>query len=474
MKSLDISRNNKKSFQMPHIFIILFSFIFIVSLLTYIIPAGSYDRTIGVEGRSILISDSYKTIPKNPISLLELFVAIPKGFVEAGWVIVLTFCVGGGFLVVKKTGIIYAAISWMAKKLRKRGLLIIPILMTVFAIIDAFIGMPELCLVYVPILLPLTFALGFDSITAVAIALIGSAAGFTAALTNPFTIGIAQKIAGLPLYSGAGYRVLVLVITLTVGIIFVVRYAKRVRANPESSLMFEADKVIKEKFLGDDEDLSVAIGGRQIIAGVSAVLLFILLIFGVFLLGWDMPEIGGIFIAIGVVSGLIAGLSGEEISEAFLEGCKDVLMGALIIGIARGIIVIMVESQIIDTVIYGLSLFVQFLPAQVTSVGMLIVQSFFNFLVPSGSGQTVITMPIMAPLADLVGVTRQTAVLALQFGDGISNIFYPTSGYFMASLAIARVPWDKWAKFMLPLFLIWSGLGAVFLIIAQAIQWGPF
>ncbi len=473
-KSAGSAKLQGKKFQMPHIFVILFVFIFVVSAFTYIIPAGIFDRTEGVEGRSVIVPDSFHTIERTPVSLLDLFVAIPEGFVQAGWVVVLTFCVGGGFLVVKKTGVIHAAIGWLAKKLKNKGILIIPILMTTFAVIDAFIGMPELCLVYVPLILPLALALGFDSITAAAIALCGSAAGFTAALTNPFTIGIAQKISGLPLYSGAGYRIIVLITTLAVGIIFVMRYANKVRKNPESSLMYEADKKIKEQVLGSDFETVEKINTRQVLAGFSAVALFILLIFGVFSFGWDMPQIGGIFVAIGIVSGLIAGLSGREISEAFFEGCKDVLLGALIIGIARGIIVVMSDGQIIDSVIYGLSLFVQNLPPAITSVGMLAVQSLFNFLVPSGSGQTVITMPIMAPLADLVGLTRQTAVLALQFGDGISNIFYPTSGYFMASLALARVPWEKWAKFMFPLFMIWTLVGAIFLIIAQMIQWGPF
>lgn len=466
--------DQEKKFQIPHIFVILFFFIIVVSALTYIIPAGTFDRVKGVEGRSVIVPDSFQRLERNPVSLLDLFVSIPEGFVQAGWVVVLTFCVGGGFLVVRKTGVIHAAMSWLAEKLRNKGILIVPILMTVFAVIDAFIGMPELCLVYVPLILPLALVLGFDSITAVAIALCGSAAGFTAALTNPFTIGIAQKIAGLPLYSGAVFRIITLFFTLIVGVIFVMRYALKIRKNPESSLMYEADKLIKEQVLGSGDEAVAKITARQKLAGLTAIVLFFLLIYGVFRLGWDMPQIGGIFIAIGIVSGLIAGLSGKEISEAFFQGCRDVLLGALIIGIARAIIVVMSDGQIIDTVIFGLSLFVQKLPPAVTSVGMLLVQSLFNFLVPSGSGQTVITMPIMAPLADLVGVTRQTAVLALQYGDGISNIFYPTSGYFMASLALARVPWEKWAKFMLPLFFIWTVVGAVFLVIAQVIQWGPF
>ncbi len=461
--------------RMPHIFVILLSFIFLMAVLTYIIPAGVYER-VPVEGttRMMIDPESYHQVDRTPVSLLKLLVAIPQGFVEAGWVVVLTFCVGGAFVVVKKTGAIAIGVDALAKKMSKRGILVIPVLMAVFAFVDAFIGMPELCMVYVPILLPLMLVLGFDSITAAAVALIGSAAGFTAALTNPFTVAIAQKIAGLPLYSGIYFRLITLITTLAIGIIFVMRYARKVQKNPQSSSMYDFDKPRRETLLAEGSGESVKATTKQKLAGISAIAMFLVLIFGVLKYKWDMPEIGGVFIAIAIVSGLLGGLSSKEISESFIQGCHDVLVGALIVGIARGVAVVMVQGQIMDSIVFGLGNAVQSMPSAVTSVGMLIVQSLFNFLVPSGSGQTLITMPIMAPLADIVGVTRQTAVLALQYGDGISNIFYPTSGYFMASLALAGVPWEKWAKFMLPLFGIWTFTGAVFLIIAQVIQWGPF
>ncbi len=463
----------KKKFEMPHIFIILISFIAIMSILTYIVPAGVYDRIPGPEGRMMIDPESYHVIERTPVSLLKFFTAIPQGFVEAGWVVVLTFCVGGGFLVVKKTGIIEIVVSNMAKKLAGGGLIIIPVLMAIFGIVDAFIGMPELCMVYVPIVLPLALALGFDSITAAAIALVGSAAGFTAALTNPFTVGIGQKIAGLPLYSGAGYRIITLIVMYSIGMFYVLRYAKKVQKNPELSAVYEEDLIQRERLKDTTKELQTATT-RQKLAGLSAILLFALMIYGVFVFKWDMPEIGAIFIAMGVVSGIIAGLSGNEICEAFLQGCQDVLAGALIVGIARGVTVVMNQGQIMDTIIFGLAKMVKGMPPSITSIGMLIVQTLFNFLVPSGSGQTLITMPIMTPLADIVGVTRQTAVLALQFGDGFSNILYPTSGYFMASLALAGVKWPKWAKFILPLFLTWVVASGLFLVIAQAIKWGPF
>lgn len=466
---------SEKSLRVPHIYVILFSFIAIMAICTYLIPAGIYDR-IPVEGTSRVMIDptSYHTIARTPVGLLDLFIAIPQGFVEAGWVVVLTFCVGGGFVVVKKTGAIRVGVDKLAQKLAQKGILIIPVLMAVFAIIDAFIGMPELCMVYVPIILPLMLVLGFDSITAAAVALCGSAAGFTAALTNPFTVAIAQKIAGLPLYSGIAFRVVTLIVTLIVGILFVMRYANKIKKNPLASSMYELDLTKREELLESNNNNVEKATKNEKLAGISAILIFCIMIFGVLQYQWDMPQIGGIFIAMGIVSGLLGGLSTRQISDAFTEGCHDVLIGALIIGIARGVAVVMVQGQIMDTIVYGLAQMVQSLPSAITVLGMLVVQTLFNFLVPSGSGQTLITMPIMAPLADIVGVTRQTAVLALQYGDGLSNIFYPTSGYFMASLALAGIPWEKWAKFMLPLFLIWTCVGGVFLVIAQMIQWGPF
>lgn len=463
----------KKKMKVPHIFIILLGIMVIVAIMSYLVPAGEFVRVEGPGGRMMIDPDSYHVVESNSTSLMGLFKAIPEGFVQAGWVIALTFCVGGGFVVVKKTMAINGAITWLSKKFAKNGIIIIPILMITFAIIDCFIGMCELTMVYVPIILPLMFALGFDSMTAAATALVGSAIGFSAALANPFTVGIGQKIAGLPLYSGWQYRIVVLIGMAIIGITFVMRYAKKVRDNPKSSIMYELDKRTKE-FVGAGEETHVAINPRQKFAGVSALVLFCLMVVGVFNWGWDMPEIGATFIIIGIVAGIISGMNGREICEAFLEGCQDVLLGALIVGVARGVGVIMTDAMLIDTIIHSLAQVIQGLPGAITSVGMLVVQTLLNFLIPSGSGQTVVTMPIMAPLSDLVGVTRQTAVLALQFGDGFSNIFYPVSGYFMATLALARVPWEKWVKAMLPLFGWFTVASASFLIIAQMIQWGPF
>lgn len=464
----------KKKFQMPHIFIILYAIILVIAALSYILPAGEYTRILDPNtGREIIDPNSYHVIASTPTTVMQLFQAFPSGFVEAGWVVVLTFCVCGGFYMVNKSGAIGGVITWLSNKLKDKGIIIIPILMVTFAAIDCFIGMCELCMVYVPIILPLMLMLGFDSMTACATALCGSAIGFTSALANPFTTIIGQKIAGLPLLSGWQYRLISMIVVGAIGIGYVMRYASMVKKDPTKSLVYESDLELRKQ-LDLDNKTEYKLNFRQKLAGVIALVLFIIMIIGVFKWGWDLPQIGGIFMAMGIVSGLVSGMTGNELCETFLEGCQQVLLGALIVGLSRGVSVVMSDAHITDTIIHGLAMVLQSLPGSVTAVGMLIVQTMLNFLIPSGSGQTVVTMPIMAPLADLVGVTRQTAVLALQYGDGFSNIFYPVSGYFMATIALGHVPYDKWIKRMLPLFGMWTLAAAVFMIIAQLIQWGPF
>lgn len=465
----------KKKMHVPHTFIILLGLILLISILTYIIPAGAYDRYPDeATGRMLVDPESFHEVEKNPTDIIHFFSSSVDGMVDAGYVVVLTFAVGGGFFVLEKAGIITSAISMLARKLKNRGIILIPILMIVFALLDCFVGMCELTMVYVPILLPLMLAMGYDSMTAAATALVGSQIGFTLALANPFTTIIGQKISGLPLMSGWGYRLIWMIAFLAVGIWYICRYATKVKKNPESSSMFEIDKKTRLE-LGDTDIETVApLNTRQKIAGLVSIAIFIVMIIGVILWGWDMPEIGGAFVAIGIIGGLIAGMSGEEICQAFIEGCGRVLEGALIIGVSRGIAVVMTNANIIDTIVHFFGTLLQGVPGVLSAVGMMVAQTIIEFFISSGSGQAVATMPIMAPLADLIGVTRQTAVMACQFGDGLTNILYPVSGYFIASIGLAHVPYEKWVKFFMPLLCIEWVMAIACMIIAQVIQWGPF
>ncbi|MBQ2928924.1 MAG: YfcC family protein [Clostridia bacterium] len=463
-----------RKFKVPHTFIILLALILFVGILTYFVPAGSYERYYDEEtGRNLVDPTTFTEVEKNPMGVVEYFAAGVDGFVEAGYVIALTFAVGGGFFILEKAGIITGAISMLARKIKNRGIIIIPILMIAFALCDCFVGMCELTMVYVPIILPLMLAMGYDSMTAVATALIGSQIGFTLALANPFTTVIGQKIAGLPIMSGWELRLIAMVIFLAVAIVYICRHATKVKADPMSSSMYEIDLKTRESI--DDSVLATAtLNTRQKIAGIVAILIFIYMIYGVITMGWDMPQIGAAFLAIGIIGGVIAGMKGEAICAAFLEGSVSVLEGALIIGLSRGIAVIMDNAMITDTIINAMASVLQNIPAVLSAVGMMVAQTIIEFFISSGSGQAVATMPIMAPLSDMLNITRQTAVMACQFGDGLTNILYPVSGYFMATLGLAKVPYEKWVKWFLPLLIIEWVLAIIFMVVAQLIQWGPF
>ncbi len=468
--------NKRKAFKVPHAFVILLMTITVVSLLTYIIPSGEYVRTPNAEGIMIAEANSYHLIEDQTVSLMQFLTAIPRGFVEAGWIIAMTFFVGAAFEVVKKIGLIPAMIESMASRYATRGIWAIPVLMFVFALIDSIIGTPELVVVYIPIVLPLMIRLGFDSITACAVVLCGSAAGFSAALTNPFTIAIGQKLSGLPLYSGWRFRVVTFIVTFGIGAIYVMRYASKIQKDPSISATYEDDAAKRAMYLQGEtsKNNKVVLDIRQKIAGVYSLGMMAMMLIGIIVLKWDLPEMSAMFLAVGVGAGLIVKMDVNELCETLIVGFQEMVIGAMVIGASRAISVVMTDSQIIDSVVHGLATVLTNLPGSVMILGILVAVSFLNFLIPSGSGKAVVLFPILAPLADLVGITRQTAVVAYQFGDGFTNYLWPTVGYFMAALAIGGVSWQKWAKFYLPLFGLWLCSSTAFLFIAQFIKLGPF
>lgn len=476
-KTNEISSANagrkKKSFEMPHIYVILFIFSAIAAVLTYIVPAGQYNRVPGPNGRTTIDPNSYQVVESTPVGPVDFMLAIPKGLMDAGTVVFFTFIIGGMFMVLRRTGIIEIGVDKLTRRFAHNTIVIVPVLMTTFAVIATLIGTQELALVYVPVILPLMLALRFDSVTAAAVALCATTAGFTAGVLNPINTGLGQQLADLPVYSGMGLRVLAFAAILLSGIFYVTRYALKVKNNPALSLMEgDAKELEKRKhYQHADDEGALTATSRQKWASLAAFGFFATLVWGVMTQGWFMMEMAGLFIIMGVVVGLIAGLKTSDICDGFNEGFRDVLVGAMICGIARAVAVVLEEGQIMDTLVFGLGNLVGEFPAIFSAIGMYLAQLGFNFVVPSGSGQALVTMPIMAPLADLVGVTRQTAVLAYQLGDGIGNILYPTSGYFMATLALAGVSWNKWVKFFLPLFATWVAISMGFLIFAQFTQW---
>lgn len=455
----------------PHVYTLLFAILIIAALATWVVTPGAYERVEGPGGRMIVDPDSFHVVERSPVGFFGLFQAVHKGMVQSADIIFFIFIVGAAFSVINATGAIEAGIEAAARQLRGSERLAIPILVILFSLGGAIFGMAEETLAFIPVIVPFMLALGFDSVTAAGIVLAGANAGFSAAFMNPFTVGVAQGIAELPLFSGMGLRLAAYASFVLVTAGYIYWYAGRVKANPLISPTYAEDRA-KEKDLGLDQARTFEPRHKLVLLVVAASI--VMLVYGVVKLGWYITEIAGLFLAMGVLGGLAGRLSPDQIAEEFVKGAKELTYGALLVGLARSLLVVLSDGHIMDTLLHSMATAISGLPSLFTAWGMYAVQCVLDFVVPSGSGQAAVSMPIMAPLADLVGVTRQTAVLALQFGDGISNIYSPTSGYFMAGLALAGVTWPKWLRWVAPLIAMQYILGLTFMTIAQLIHYGPF
>jgi len=457
----------------PNTFLIIFSLLIIVAVLTWIIPAGEYERT-ELHGRQVVQADSFTFTESNPQNIDDVLLAPIRGFVDAALIIGLVLIVGGAFGIFHKTAALDAAILGIANihnKSKAVQLFLIPLLMIIFSLAGATFGMSEEVIPFILVFVPLALMLGYDTITGIAIPFIGAGAGFAGAFLNPFTVGIAQDISGLQLFSGIGYRLFCwLIITLT-AILFVTSYAKKIKRNPGLSITYNSDLQKKQEIkLSNVNDFSGLSFNHKIVLA-AFILGLAVLVFGVLQYGWYIEEISAVFLFTGIMVGILGKLSVDEITSSFVQGAKDLAATALIIGLARGILILSQDGKIIDTILFALSNPISTFHPIISSQAMFIVQTMINFFVPSGSGQAVLTMPVMAPLSDLVNVSRQTAVLAFQFGDGFSNMIIPTSAVTMGVLALADVPWEKWARWLLPLEIIFLIVGLLLLIRPYFLAW---
>lgn len=465
----------KKKFRLkvPNTYLLIFSLLVLIAALTWIIPGGRYERTI-MNGREVVVPNSFKYVESHPQGIFDLFISPLKGFVEAALIIGFVLIVGGAFNVLAKTDAINSLINKLAKAYKTSKLLqnlFIPVLMLMFSLGGATFGMNEEIIPFVLIIVPICLALGYDSIVGVAIPLIGAHIGFASAFLNPFNVGIAQGIAEVPLFSGIGYRMISWAISTAVAILFLLWYVRRLKKNPRISPMFEEDEARRKNEHFDviyNNDNHFSLRHKAVL--ITFVLSLVLLVVGVVEFQWYIEEIAGMFFIMGIVVGIIGGLKSDDLIKAFVDGAKDLVGTALIIALARATLVLSRDANIIDTILYGLSPFIESSSPVFASQKMFVVQAIINFFVHSGSGQAALTMPIMAPLADLAGVTRQTAILAFQFGE-YTNIIIPTSAVTMGALSMARVPWDKWAKWVLPLMIILFVLGFILLIPPNLIGW---
>ncbi|NKF50025.1 putative basic amino acid antiporter YfcC [Shewanella sp. WXL01] len=488
-KTKSVNSRSVNSRSMPDAFIILFFVVLVAAIATHIIPAGKFATEINQEtGKKVLVSDSYQVVEDfqgvplfadggNAGFLNFAFEGMVSGDKWGSAIGVMMFIIltGGAFGIVMKTGSINNGVIALISKTQKLEVLFIPILFTLFSLGGAIFGMGEEAIAFCIVLLPLMLAIGYDSITTVMVTYVATQIGFAASWMNPFSVAIAQGIADIPLMSGMEFRVIMWFVLTAIGVVFTMRYAANIKAKPELSANYLVDKTYKSETPStastfDKTDTAIL---------ASFFLAIIWVIWGVVAKGYYIPEIASQFFTMGVVIGLIAvvfkRLSVNEVADAFKQGAKDLLPAAMIVGMAKGIVIILGgdqadEASVLNTVLYGAANVIGELPTTLSALLMFVFQSVFNFFIASGSGQAALTMPLMAPLGDLVGVSRQVAVLAFQLGDGLTNLIIPTSASLIGCLGVARIDWLVWAKFISKFMLLIMTSAALFIVVAVFIN----
>ena len=462
----------KKKFVFPNTYVIIILMMIVAVLLTWIIPSGEFERVKDeVSKQSIIIPGTFKYIENNPISLFKIPVYIMKGLAKASDIVFLVIIVGGAFNIIIETGMFQSFAGRLTKIFSNKEVLIIPAFSTIFALacttmgVNTFIG-------FAPIAVIIARSIGYDAIVGVSMVALGGAIGFSTGTFNPFTTGVAQSLAGLPIFSGLGYRFVCLVVFLIVTNIYIIWYAKKIKANPESSVVYEMEQ--ENKKIEVSEKQHDKIEGRHYLVLLIVIACFVLLVYGSQNWKWKLQENAAMFIWMGVLSGFAYGFGPSKIAEEFTKGAKKLVYGALMIGMANGISLILTDGKILDTTVQYLGGLLVTLPSYFQAAGMFLMQLLINGLITSGSGQAAATMPIMLPVADIIGMTKQTAVLAFNFGDGLSNYILPTSSALMGFIAMVGISYSNWMKFMWRLFLIWTVVGAVLVIVANSINYGPF
>jgi uncharacterized ion transporter superfamily protein YfcC len=438
----------------PHPLTLLVGCVLVAAALTWVLPAGKFQRREDpVTGRSVVVPGTYARVEAQPVGPFQAFVAIPKGIVDAASVIGLVFLIGGGFTVVERVGTFARLVGGLVLRLRHRGILVIPVASLAFSLGGIMMQMQEELIAFVPVLLLLVRQLGFNPVTAVAMSLGAAAIGASFSPVNPFQVIIAQKVAELPPASGLGFRLAFLVPALGLWIGGTMLYASRTRRSPEWST----------------REGRVPLHWRDVVIVLSILAAFAIYIYGAQRLGWEFNELAALFFLVGVLAGLLGRLGVAGTADAFVDGFKSMALASLLIGFARAIYVVLNEGQIVDTVVQGLFTPIAGLPATLSALGMMGVQMVIHIPVPSTSSQAVLTLPLLVPVSDLIGLSRQVTVLAYQYGAGLCEVITPTNGALMAMLAAAGVRYEDWLRFVIPLCGLLMLLATIAIVTAVAV-----
>lgn len=453
-------------------FLILLSVVVVCAVLSYFVTPGAFDRTV-LDGKTIVVPGSFHSVERTVVSFFDVFRSIPNGLVGSASIMFLVMLVGGFVKVYNDTGALDKAIAKILGVSNKVGSqVILVVIMIIFSCIGGFLGWSEQIIPFVPLVISICLALGYDVIVGMACSAFVDMIAFSVSPTNVYTVGISHQIAELPMFSGMGYRLIILVFLQLTVMIYILRYAAKVKKDPTKSLVYDVD--VEELRKDYTEEINSPMSTRQILALITFGITFITAIYGVLKLSWSMNDLSAIFVLGGVIGGIVCRMDANKIVNAFMDGVKGSLGGAMVIGIARSIQVVLEQGGLIDPAINVLSQALNGLSPWTTAIGVFVVVTLINAIIPSGSGKAIAIMPILIPLADMIGITRQTATLAYQFGDGLSNTFWFTNGTLLIFLAMSKIPLKKWYKFVLPLHLILVVLTVIFLGIATKIGYGPF
>lgn len=467
----------ERRFKMPHTLVVVAALMALVLVLSWLVPSGEFQRVEKLlpsgSRLKVPVDGTFHTLPKTFLGVEALLKAPLRGFLDGGSLIAFLFIIGGSFAVFQETGAVEQGIRRLMVHVRRRPLLetlFIPVMMAVFSVAGAVFGMAEELIPFIVIFIALARALGYDSITGTAIPFLGAAAGFACAFFNPFTVGVAQGIAGVPMYSGLAYRVVAWVVATAVVTAYVMVHAARVKRDPDASPVRDID-LARPAHAGE----AGADGWRprHALALLAFAGTLVLLVWGVLKHEWYLEAIGALFLGMGVVVGLISRMGPSDIARHFVAGAKDMVGVVLIVACARALLVIANEARIMDTLLLYGSAAIRLLPRALTAQVMFLVQCVINFFIHSGTSQAALTMPVMAPLSDLVGITRQTCVYSFALSELINPIL-PTSAVTMGVLGAAGIPWDRWARWFLPLMLILVALAFLLLVPPTLLfHWGP-
>lgn len=469
-----------KQFKVPHVYAIIFALMVIFAVLTWIVPSGSYQRQ-EVNGREVTVAGTYEQSEKTYIDeetgdevdlrqgVFDVLQAPTRGIQEAIEVVAFILIVGGSFQVITKTGAITSGMGRVVRRFKNKDILIIPIAMVLFALGGTSFGMAEETLPFFAIFMPIMMAMGFDSMTAFMVVFVGARTGYIASTINPFNILIAQGILGIQGNPQLWLRMIAWVVLTAVAITWVVLYARRVKKNPESSITFEDDIAKKVEFAADESALDAEFTGRQ--KGVLAVFIagMCLIIWGLVTQGWYMNEISAVFLAMGLLAGVIAGFSQDVIAQEFVAGIADFAFSAIVVGLARGILVIASDGMIIDTILNALATGLGGIPAVLFTTLLYAVENLLAILVPSSSGLAALTAPIFGPLTELMGLNPEAAVWALSMGSATMSLICPTSAILVAGLGVCKIKLGQWWKTVWKFFLVVSLINIVFVAISGLI-----